>query len=53
MLGFQPVDAEKSEAIKENPGMEFVNEQLKKYDEWDNLYDAAILITVDDSNIVF
>lgn len=53
MLGHQPVDPSGSKAIIDNPGMDFVNEQLKKYTQWDELYDAAILITVDDSNIVF
>ena len=53
MLGYQPVDATGSKAITDNVGMDFVNEQLKKYAQWDELYDAAILITVDDSNIVF
>lgn len=52
MLGFQPV-APDAKAIVDNPGMDFVNEELKKYKQWDELYDAAILITVNDSKIVF
>ena len=52
MLGYQPVDPTDSNVITDNAGMDFVNNQLKKYVQWDELYDAAILITVDDSNIV-
>lgn len=53
MLGHQPVDAVESKAIADNAGMEFVNEQLKNYAQWDELYDAAVLIAASDSNTVF
>lgn len=52
MLGHQPVDAVESKAIADNAGMEFVNEQLKNYAQWDELYDAAVLIAASDSNTV-
>ena len=53
MVGHQAVDATKSKAIIDNPGMEFINEELKKYDELNEMFDSAILVTVDDSNIVY
>ena len=53
MVGHQAVDATKSKAIIDNPGMEFINEELKKYDELNEMFDSAILVTVDDSKIVY
>ena len=53
MVGHQPVDPSESYYIDANPGMDFVNEQLKNYSQWDELYDAAILVNVEDANIVF
>lgn len=52
MLGFSPV-SEDHKVIKENPGMDKVNEALAEYYVWENKFDAAILVGVEDSNIVF
>lgn len=52
MLGFQPVD-QSSEVIQKEPGMEKVNELLAEYSMWEQKFDAAILVTVEDSKIVF
>jgi len=52
MLGFSPV-SEDNKVIKENPGMDTVNKVLAEYYVWENKFDAAILVGVEDSNIVF
>jgi D-glycerate 3-kinase len=57
MLGFKPLDSRSDDAkmfFEKYPGMEDVNEFLKEYEpQWENNFDARILVEVEDSNIVF
>lgn len=52
MLGFQPIDPSEKVITKE-PGMEKINEVLKQYSMWEEKFDAAILVSVEDSKVVF
>mmetsp|Transcript_12236 Transcript_12236/g.20595 ORF Transcript_12236/g.20595 Transcript_12236/m.20595 type:complete len:265 (-) Transcript_12236:260-1054(-) len=52
MLGYKPIDPN-SEVIVKNPGMKEVNEALKEYQKWDELFDAAMIIGVENSKVVF
>lgn len=56
MLGFRPARLENHNdmrILKDNDGMEKVNEKLNVYKKWEELLDASIIVTVPDSKIVF
>lgn len=52
MLGFQPIK-ESNKSIDSQPGMDIVNQYLEDYSVWEEKLDAAILVSVEDSKIIF
>ncbi len=56
MLGFKPSTLHSDEEVNivdRNPGMEQVNQKLFEYYKWNQLFDAAIIVTVPDKSVVF